>query len=180
MKPLLITENLHHKNSHGLKMMLTQNNIPYKFGSINDINDYEYIYSPNNPINIDKYPNKKFLFGPHFSVFPDHKLQQLNNQHKNAYYIQPSQWAADVWINKGAEKHLPIKPFAFPVDTEQFQPNNCERTEVFLYHKRRHPKELEQVKYFLKSKQIDYHFFDYVQRYNEQITLIFCKKQNTV
>ncbi len=168
MKPLLITENLHHKNSHGLKMMLTQNNIPYKFGSINDINDYEYIYSPNNPINIDKYPNKKFLFGPHFSVFPDHKLQQLNNQHKNAYYIQPSQWAADVWKNKGAEKYLPIKPFAFPVDTEQFQPNNCERTEVFLYHKRRHPKELKQVKYFLKSKQIDYHLFDYVQRYNEQ------------
>ena len=24
------------KNSHGLKMMLTQNNIPYKFGSVNE------------------------------------------------------------------------------------------------------------------------------------------------
>lgn len=168
MKPILITDNLHHKNRHGLVLMLNKHNIPYKFGSINDINEYEYIYSPNQPININKYPNKKFLFGPHFSVFPDNKLHYLNNQYKNAYYIQPSQWAADVWINKGAEKYLPIKPFAFPVDTQRFQPNNSERTEVFLYHKRRHPTELEHIQNFLKSKNIKFHLFDYIKRYDEQ------------
>jgi len=168
MKPLLITEDLHHKNSHGLKIMLNEKNIPYKFGSIKDIHDYEYIYSPNNPINIQEYPNKRFLFGPHFSTFPNEKFRGINNKHKNAFYIQPSKWAAEAWINNNAEKHLPIKVLPFPVDIEKFQPNNSERTEVFLYHKRRNPKELQYLKMFLKSKNINFHLFDYVKKYNEK------------
>ena len=32
-------------------------------------------------INLDtsKYPNKKFIFGPHFSVFPNNKLYEIKN-----------------------------------------------------------------------------------------------------
>ena len=70
--------------------------------------------------------------------------------------------------DRNAEKHLPIKIFPFPVDIEKFQPTENQRTEVFLYHKRRNPKELEKLKMYLKSKNINFHVFDYVKKYNEE------------
>ena len=84
---------------------------------------------------------KKFIFGPHFSVFPDNRLFIINNQYNNAIYIQPSDWAAKTWINMKANTILPIKPFAFPVDTERFKPSihNYIKHQVFIYFKARDP-----------------------------------------
>ena len=74
---ILIIDNFHHKNMIGLELLLKNINFFYKFGNINEINDYEIIYSPNKPIDTSKYYNKKFIFGPHFSIYPDNKLMHV-------------------------------------------------------------------------------------------------------
>ena len=84
---LLIVDSFHHKNQIGLNMIIKELNINYKYGTMNDIADYDLIYSPNNPIDTSKYPNKKFIFGPHFSVFPDNKLLNINNVHSTSFWI---------------------------------------------------------------------------------------------
>ena len=146
---LLIIGNFHHKNMLGLKLLLKNINFFYKFGNINEINEYEIIYSPNTPIDSSKFPNKKFIFGPHFSVFPDNRLLDINNIHKNSIYIQPSKWAADTWRNFNVENVLKIKEFPFPVEIDKFKPiENSEKNEVFIYFKRRKPDELLLIKNF--------------------------------
>jgi hypothetical protein len=165
---VLIIGNFHHKNKEGLERMLHLLKYDYKYGTINDIPQYDLIYSPTNPINTSIYPTKKFIFGPHFSVFPTNKLLQINNIHKNSIYIQPSEWAAKCWINFNANSILPIKTFSFPVNTDKFKSNNIKNKEqVFIYFKRRNPHELEYIKTNLQNKNISYKVFDYVKQYNE-------------
>jgi len=166
---ILIIDSFHHKNMTGLKLLLDYINYEYKFGTIDEINSFDIVYSPNNPIATSIYPSKKFIFGPHFSVFPNNKLLSINNIHKNSIYIQPSIWVTELWKNYGAEKIIPIKDFPFPVEVEKFSPNqNSQKNEVFIYFKRRKPEELEYVKQFLNNKNITYKIFDYVRHYSEE------------
>ena len=166
---ILIIDSFHHKNMTGLKLLLDYINYEYKFGTIDEINSFDIVYSPNNPIDTSIYPSKKFIFGPHFSVFPNNKLLSINNIHKNSIYIQPSIWVTELWKNYGAEKIIPIKVFPFPVEVEKFSPNqNSQKNEVFIYFKRRKPEELEYVKHFLNNKNITYKIFDYVRHYSEE------------
>lgn len=166
---ILIIDSFHHKNMTGLKLLLNNINYEYKFGNINEINDFDIVYSPNNPIDASNYPSKKFIFGPHFSIFPDNKLLCINNIHTNSVYIQPSVWVCQLWKNYGTENIVPIKDFPFPVEIDKFSPiQHSQKNEVFIYFKRRKPEELEYVKQFLKYKNITYKIFDYVQKYNEE------------
>ena len=166
---ILIIDNFHHKNMIGLRLLLNSSNIKYKFGNMNDIKNYKIIYSPNNPINTCLYPDKKFIFGPHFSVFPTNKLIHINNINKNSIYIQPSDWARDTWINMNAQQYLPIKTFSFPVEVDKFRPiENNQKDKVFIYFKRRNPRELLFIENFLNMKNISYKIFDYVKKYKEE------------
>ena len=166
---VLIIGTFHHKNMIGLKLLLDTINYEYKFGSINEINNFDIIYSPTSPIDSSQYSSKKFIFGPHFSVFPDNRLLSINNINKNSIYIQPSKWAADTWRNFNVEKIIPIREFPFPVEVEKFCPNqHSQKNEAFIYFKRRKPEELEYVKQFLNKKNITYKIFDYVKKYNEE------------
>ena len=165
----LIIGGFHHKNKIGLELILKYLNYNYKFGNINDINNFDIIYMPGYPINTANYPKKKFIFGPHFSVFPTRKLLNINNIYNNSIYIQPSEWAADAWINKGAAEFLPIIPFPFPPHTDKFKPiENGKKDKVFIYFKRRKPEELEFLKAELDKRDVQYVIFDYVKRYNEE------------
>jgi hypothetical protein len=166
---ILILGSFHHKNMIGLKLLLNNINYEGKFGNSNDINNFDIIYSPNNPIDTSKYPLKKFIFGPHFSIFPDNSLLSINNINKNSIYIQPSKWVCQLWINFNVENIIPVKVFPFPVEVEKFSPiQNSQKNEVFIYFKRRKPEELEYVKQFLNNKNITYKIFDYVKKYNEE------------
>jgi len=166
---LLIIGNFHHKNMTGLELLLTEIKFSYKFGNINEINDYEIIYSPTIPIDTSKFPDKKFIFGPHFSVFPDNRLLQINNIYKNSIYIQPSKWAANTWRNLNVENVIKIKEFPFPVEIDKFKPvENNEKNKVFIYFKRRKPEELLFIKNFLSKQNITYKIFDYVKKYKEE------------
>jgi glycosyltransferase involved in cell wall biosynthesis len=168
MFDLLIIGDLHHKNRHGLNAMLSQHRIKYKYGSENDIVDYQYIYCPSNTVDTTNYNTKKFIFGPHFSVFPTNKLTLINNVHNNSVYIQPSKWVQELWINMNADKILPVKQFAFPVDMQKFNQTNALREKVFIYFKRRKPTELRLIATMLDARKIEYKIFDYVQRYDEE------------
>ena len=186
-KILIIDSWLHDKNKQGLNKVLQylhgEQQIEYNFGSIADIPNYDTVYSPSQAINSSLYPNQKFIFGPHFSTFPAHKqLETLqNNKFNNSIYVQPSEWVVQLWKNMGAEQYLSIKSLPFSVDTNKFAPTNkdetenTEKTEVFVYHKDRHPRELEILKSFLNYKKITYKLFDYAKKYNE-IDYLQCLK----
>lgn len=176
---ILITGDFHHKNKEGLERLLKYLNYDYKFvNHIDGINNYDIIVSPISPIDTSKYPDKKFIFGPHFSVFPDNKLKLINNIHNNSIYIQPSDWVCKLWRSFNAENIIPLKSFAFPVNTERFNDLGKERSKVFIYYKRRLPEELESVKRFLTEKNIEYKVFDYVKRYDEQEYLDYLQESN--
>ena len=142
MKILFIKSGIHTKN---LNFILNCKKIEFTIvNHVNDIDnlnisDYDAVYSPCEPIDISKYPNTKFIFGPHFSVFPHQSHMNMIRNNQNVVYIQPSDWAAQVWINNPICNNINIKPFGFGVETERF----CEkislyhRSMVFVYFKRR-------------------------------------------
>lgn len=185
IKFLIINSGMHEKNKQGLIRLLehlqkpptdagaTKRQIEYKFGSISDIPLYNIIYSPSQVINTSLYPHQKFIFGPHFSTFPDHsQLQALQNHvHRNSIYIQPSEWVVQLWKNRGAEQFLPVQAFAFPVDTDKFQPSTKAppKDQILIYSKHRNPNELHYLITFLNQQQLtNYRIFDYKQRYQEE------------
>ena len=175
-KILFINCWIHDKNRESiayiLNYLMKAQRIEYKIGSASDIPNYDVIYSASETINTALYPNKKFIFGPHFSTFPNQsQLKSLQaSVYKNSIYIHPSEWSASVWKEMGAEEFLPIKVFPFSVNTNRFQPllSVTIRENVFVYFKRRHPQELHQLKDFINRQHIkNYRIFDYSHHYNE-------------
>jgi hypothetical protein len=165
---LIINNSLHHKNKIGLEMMLDFLKIKYKYGSIDDIKDSKIIYSPSEPIDMNKYydKDKLFIFGPHFSVFPNNKISEINTKLKNIIYIQPSDWVLRLW--EDFNLNINLRVLSFPVDTNKFNEDKLKiRDKVFIYFKRRKPEELNRIINFLNNKKIDFKIFDYVKRYNE-------------
>jgi hypothetical protein len=190
IKVLVINSGMHEKNKQGLIRLLQEHQpekekekeIKYKFGSVAEIPEYDIIYSPSQTINTSLYPQQKFIFGPHFSTFPNHsQLQSLQNHvHHNSIYIQPSDWVVQLWKNMGAEQFLPVKTFAFPVDTDTFKPctnPNPIKDKVLIYSKHRNPNELHYLTDFLHQQQItNYRIFDYHQRYQEDDYLAYLQQ----
>ena len=162
---VLIIGRFHNKNEVGLNYMLQYLGWNFKNGSVNDIPNYDVVYMPNNPIDTSKYPNKKFIFGPHFSVFPNQKLLRINNVHRNSIYIQPSAWVVNLW--EYIKDCIQVKVLPFPVQINKFKPINDKREKVFIYFKSRKIEELEYIKDELALKNIQYTIFDYRRRYSE-------------
>ena len=122
MKILYINIGMHEKNHNAL---MNYKNISFyvinNMNLINNINlkDFDCVYSPGIPIDVSLYPDTKFMFGPHFSVFPElHKMNVINKS--NSIYIQPSKWAAEVWENHPYCKNIKIKSLPFGVETNKF------------------------------------------------------------
>jgi hypothetical protein len=108
---------MHPKNNHALinypNIHLHTTNDTSILDNI-DLSQFDCVYSPAIPINVSKYPNTKFLFGPHFSVFPE--VNQMNViRGPNTIYLQPSEWAAQVWINNPYCNNITIKVLPFGV-----------------------------------------------------------------
>lgn len=134
---------------------------------------YDIIFSPYLPIDVKKYQNKKFIFGPQFSVFPVmNQINLINNV--NSTYIILSDWVKNIWEKKiklsldtipllMTFSHIP-----FGVDTNRFSPKNNEKKNIFIYFKRRNPEELNYVCNFLDNiGEKTYKIFDYVKKYSE-------------
>ena len=134
-----------------------------------DVSQFDAVYSPCVPIDVNKYPNTKFLFGPHFSVFPE-KQQMDIICGKNVIYTHPSDWARDVWRNNGLCHNIRIETLPFGVDTIKF--NEIipieERKKIFVYYKARMPKELQEMLVFLSKINFEIKVFNYVTKYSEE------------
>ena len=76
MKILYIKNGMHFKNHNS---MLSYKNITlYIIENIDvlnklDLSEFDCVYSPSIPIDVNKHPKTKFIFGPHMSVFPENK-----------------------------------------------------------------------------------------------------------
>ena len=176
-RTLIITSDFHHKNRVGFETILTHLDWSFEYYGNNNqqrLEDYDVIYSPCHPIDASRYPKQRFVFGPHFSVFPEPRITQINAKvHNNAVYIQPSDWVNQLWASRGAEQFIPVKTFCFPVDTQRFAPlpseNEEERNgEVVIYYKRRKPEELQLVLTELNKRNIKYKIFSYTKGYEEE------------
>lgn len=177
MRVLICTNNFHHKNKAGLEAILTHLGWLFEYydndPNAKHIEDYDLIYSPCHPIDASHYPKQRFVFGPHFSVFPDTRITQINAKvHNNAVYIQPSDWAREAWMSFGVDQFIPVKTYCFPVDTQRFAPLPSEESErngeVVVYYKRRKPEELQLVLTELNKRNIKYKIFNYVKGYKEE------------
>jgi hypothetical protein len=176
MKILFINFGIHHKNKSALEK--------YKRLDIDTINtlenldfsNYDIIYSPSEPIDTSLYPDKKFLFGPHFSTFPNNKIEKIIG--KNTIYIQPSEWAANIWKQVEYCNKFKIKVLPFGVDTERFNETITigSRNKVFIYFKNRNPSELNYLEYLLYQMGIYYKIFDYNRKYDEQDYIDYLKE----
>jgi hypothetical protein len=167
-----ILDKYHHKNQYFLEQL-----IEHYFERVNTIADADVVLSAHTPVNIQNFPEKGFIFGPHFSVFPDKKVKSIHNVHDNAIYIQPSEPSRLTWLNEYKFNTMPIKTMSFGVNTKKFCPDpDIERDLVILYHKNRDPHDLHYAKEFLKYKGIDYMTFDYKKRYAENDYLAALKR----
>lgn len=170
MKILFINIGMHSKNLNALAKYNFQIKIINNTNLDNiDLNEFDIVYSPSQPINVSKYPNTKFMFGPHFSVFPnEHQMKQI--EYKSSIYIQPSEWAKNVWTNFSCCSRNRIEILPFGVDTQLFKEmyDIRDRKNVFIYFKRRMPYEVKLIFNFLLKKGYKPVVFDYVKRYSEQ------------
>ena len=170
MKILYINIGMHLKNHNAL---MSYKNITFYVINHNNLdninlNDFDCVYSPSVPFDVSLYPNTKFIFGPHFSVFPE--LHQMNIINKsNVIYIQPSKWVVELWKYFPHCKNIKIISLPFGVETNKFNEIKpfIDRTKVFIYCKRRDPNELNLIKKILSDRNIEYKIFDYLQKYNE-------------
>jgi hypothetical protein len=170
MKVLFININMHIKNLNALQKY---NFVVYSINHTNldviDLSIFDVIYSPGVPIHTEKYPNSKFLFGPHFSVFPEKSHMDIIRG-KNVIYTQPSDWVRDLWRNSNLCNGIRIESLPFGVDTDKFNEIMPieNRNSVFLYYKSRHQNELSFIINFFKTFNIGVHIFSYTSRYSEE------------
>lgn len=175
MKVLILDKWFHHKNKIGIIKMFEKYGVEFEFvQNLEKIKDYSIIYSPSVLFDSSIYPDKKFIFGPHVSVFPDNRLSVINNKYNNSCYIQPSLWAKHVW--DPIKNILPVFVQPFPVDTDRFKPLITDRTKVFVYFKCRKNEELNAVIQLLSKLNIDFEVFNYNKKYNEEDYLLYLQQ----
>lgn len=170
MKILYVKTFMHDKNHHAL---MNYKNIEfttiYSVDQVerHDLSHYDCVLSPEMPIDVSKYPKTKFIFGPHFSIFPDDKLNNIKG--KNTVFNLLSEWVVNCWAKSHFCLNLNLVKIPFGVDTNKFNNVNHinDRNEVFIYFKNRNPNELETVQNFLNSKNFNYRIFSYHNRYSE-------------
>lgn len=173
---LLLVGGLHHKNHNALLHykdieLTTVNSIE---GKEDCLDQFDIVYSPSSPIDARLYPQVKFIFGPHFSVFPDHRLDLV--KHRNCVYILPSKWPCDWWRTFSiCDQTLNLQVLPFGVDTDKFIETTLQKSKIFVYHKNRSPQDLANVKCFLQDKGLIYEVFCYGS-YNEADYLAYLKE----
>lgn len=157
-----IVDKYHHKNLFSL-----QKSIQFLDWELTSFEDASIVFSAHTYFDISKHPNKKFIFGPHFSVFPNDVVRQFDNRHNNAIYIQPSQQSIDSWRGEFKFDNIPMKVYPFGVDTERFKPVKDKKDNVLVYFKNRDPLEYKFLTDFLNKKNVNFTVIEY-GKYKEQ------------
>lgn len=176
---LIINNWCHHKNLEGIKKICEYLKMDYKIGGIDEIENCDIIYSPSNSINIRQFNNwekKKWIFGPHFSIFPNEKLNIINFKSNNLIYITPSKWCYNLWNN--FDININIEIFPFPVNTDKFNGELYRNSnEIVIYFKNRDPKDLNLMIKFLNNRNLNnIIIFDYKNKYDEDYFINVIKR----
>jgi hypothetical protein len=170
MKILYLNTGMHNKNQHAIN---NYKNIDFvSINSIEQINqfnltEFDCIFSPSEPMDVSLYPNTKFLFGPHFSIFPDGKLLKITG--KNHVLNLLSEWVGNIWKNHRLCEKINICYLPFGVDAKLFNEIKPykDRHNIMVYSKHRSQGDLNIIINLLNSKGFEFKIFDYDQRYSE-------------
>jgi hypothetical protein len=174
MKILFVKSNIHKKNLHFLlnckKIEFTFIDYAFQIDNFN-LSDFDAVISVYDSIDVSKYPKTKFIFGPHFSVFPNDKLNIIKGS--NSIYNVLCNWNVEVFNQFELCKNLKLICLPFGVDTYKFINTKTlsQKNEVFVYFKNRNPNELNIIEQFLKNKNIIYTLFSYNKCYDENCYL---------
>lgn len=128
---------------------------------VNNISEADIVYSPSELLNSEQYPDKKYIFGPHFSVFPNDLARRISNKCNNSVYIQPSEPSVNTWVNEFGFNNTPVKSFPFPLILSDYTIPTDEKSTVLIYYKERISSELDIVENMLKSRSINYEIIRY-------------------
>jgi hypothetical protein len=129
---------------------------------------YDIIWSPGCWINPDLYPTSKFIFGPHFWVFPN-KLDPLFTQSKPEHkerciYVCLSDWIVSLY-NEFADitnSNIPFAPIPFGLEDIQSKTIPITFTyDCIVYYKARDPSILALCESTLKDRGLTYKVFRY-------------------
>jgi hypothetical protein len=154
MKILFVNTGIHHKNQHAIdnykNIQFTIINSLEELSNYN-LNDFDCVYSPSNPIDVSLYPNTKFIFGPHFSVFPDDRLLPIQDKQEKVIFNQLSTWVVNVWKTFDICKNMRLECIPFGIDTLKFHEKKPiqEREKVLIYIKHRDPVDLIEIQKLL-------------------------------
>ena len=172
---LLRNQYLHPKNLGGLRLLAPHLNFDYTESDDQRFSDI--VYAPSRAV--EQHSRRQYIFGPHFSVLPDPAINPIDS--RNAVYIQPSPWAVAAWESVSTKIRLHTQ--SFPVDTEVFNEErplasrlSSRSSQIFIYYKRRQPRELAAVESLLHRRKMEYQVFDYTRKYKES-DYIYCLKQ---
>lgn len=147
----------HHMNKRSLNDMIEYSN----WNRVESIEDADVIYSPSTLLDTTKHPDKQFIFGPHFSVFPNSIARQISGENNNAIYIQPSQPSVNTWVDEFSFKNIPVKEFPFPLRLQDYNVSEEDKDIALIYYKKRSPEELSVLKSFVESKGLKYELITY-------------------
>jgi len=162
MYHILLVGWLHHKNEAAIrkydKIRVTRASHIEEYAG--DLSIYDVVYCPSSAVDVSQYPGVKFVFGPHFSVFPDERVIRMIG---GGTYIQPSRWVMDFWKLAPFCSDISMVDVPFGVDTEYFTPDvsGVVRNNAFIYFKRRRPDELSYVEGLMRSYGVSYRVFTY-------------------
>lgn len=185
-KVLLINKNFHHKNLAAfLRYRHLQVHCVLKIEDCENVDEYDVIYSPAIPFDVAEYGDfrGKFVFGPHFSTFPEEPaLRRIVG--KQSVYIQPSEWASDAWQQMRPDifnNYMDLKIVPFAVDTDKFSEDRATgqiRNKIMIYYKSRSPEILQNVMNYCSRflQQFEYKVFSYRARYTEQSYIDWLKQ----
>jgi hypothetical protein len=148
MYHILLVKELHHKNENAILKYNIKFTRVNNISECSDLSIFDAVFCPGYSVDVSKYPNVKFIFGPHLSTFPNEVIHMIKSP--NTIYIQPSQWVVDLWKLFPICNDLHMKVLPFGVDTNKFRPNSYidNKTNVCVYFKRRNHAELQLVSNF--------------------------------
>jgi len=127
--------------------------IPYIYSeNLNDLSSCDYIWSPS--VEIPRDPGKKYMFGPHFFVFPETSFISSEPKPTGVFFNCLSPWVKTLYEEFGEAKYT-LKPLPFGVDTNEFFPSTNEKTHVLVYFKNRNRKILDYILRFYSHHKID-------------------------
>jgi hypothetical protein len=161
------------KIKNKISWIFESNNSYYlESGTKENISKYDIIYCPDDMFNIEKYKDKKFVFGPFLDFFPP-KIVSSFTSLKNCIVLHEFNWKFDFWKNLGIHNHIPMKCIQFPIDPLVFDTVEHKNEDYFVYFNKRKEGDLHYLKSFMSSRKIsnykvfyeeDENFFNYAKK----------------